>query len=231
MTRLLSSMQHRCGLLTAGRNRAAPARQQTLRAALEWSHGLLPARERRVFRRLGVMAGSASLEFIQQVLVDADDDGELDAWAVLDALDTLVDRSLVAVLPGHLDELRYRLLESPRAYALECLQAAGERAALQRRHALAVAAMFDAAYDESFSGRIGVDDWLRRREPDLDNARDALAGPAAPAPSKSSCASARRMLRALPPSLHVERMALADACEARIGRRCPKPCSCGPGSS
>ena len=129
MARLLASMQERLRVLTASRNRAAPSRQQTLRSALEWSHGLLPAREQVVFRRLGVMAGGASLEFIQQVLVDADDDAELDAWAVLDALDTLVDRSLLAVLPsGSLDELRYRLLESPRAYALECLQAAGEQA-------------------------------------------------------------------------------------------------------
>ena len=47
--------------MTASRNRAAPARQQTLRSALEWSYGLLQAREQQVFRRLGVMAGSASL--------------------------------------------------------------------------------------------------------------------------------------------------------------------------
>ena len=66
-----------------------------MRSALEWSHGLLRATERQVFRRLGVIAGSASLELVQQVLVDADD-GALDPWAALDALDTLVDRSLVA---------------------------------------------------------------------------------------------------------------------------------------
>jgi predicted ATPase len=100
MSQLLASMPERLRVLTASRNRAAPSRQQTLRSALEWSHDLLPAREQRVFRRLGVMAGGASLEFIQQVLVDRDDDAELDAWAVLDALDALVDRSLLAVLPS-----------------------------------------------------------------------------------------------------------------------------------
>jgi predicted ATPase len=47
--------------LTRGRNRVAPARQQTLRAALAWSHGFLDERERRLFRRLAVFAGSASL--------------------------------------------------------------------------------------------------------------------------------------------------------------------------
>jgi predicted ATPase len=148
MPRLLASMHERLQLLTASRNRAAPARQQTLRSAVDWSHGLLQAREQQVFRRLGVMAGSASLGFIQQVLVDADD-GSFDVWAVFDALDTLVDRSLVAVLAsGDAGEPRYRLLETPRAYALERLRAAGEVPALQRRHALAVAAMFDAAYAE-----------------------------------------------------------------------------------
>ena len=54
------------------------------------------------------------------------------------------------------DEPRYRLLETPRAHALERLDEAGERATLQRRHACAVAALFDAAYDEYFSGRVGV---------------------------------------------------------------------------
>jgi hypothetical protein len=222
MQRLLSSMQERLRVLTASRNRAAPSRQQTLRSALEWSYGLLQAREQQVFRRLGVMAGSASLEFIQQVLVDADD-GALDIWAVLDALDTLVDRSLLAVLTsGDLGEPRYRLLETPRAYALECLDMAGERLALQRRHALAVAAMFDAAYEEYFSGRIGVDEWLRRCEPDFDNARDALRWARGAGDADVELRIGTTMLRALPPSLHVERMALADACAARVGPALPE---------
>jgi hypothetical protein len=137
MKRLLAAMRERFRLLTAGRNRAAPARQQALRSALEWSCGLLEPREQQLFRRLGVVAGSASLPFLQRLLVG--DDG-LDDWAVVDALDTLVDRSLVAVCPtGDGGEPRYRLLESPRAYALERLEEAGERPALQRRHALVVA--------------------------------------------------------------------------------------------
>ena len=223
MQRLVSSMQDRLKLLTTSRNRAAPARQRTLRAALEWSHGFLQLREQQVFRRLGVMAGSASLEFIQQVLTDAGDGGELDEWAVLDALDGLIDRSLVAVLATD-DEgrPRYRLLESPRAYALERLDDAGERQALQRRHAMALAAMFDAAYDEYFSGRIGADDWLRRRAADLDNARDALAWARTAGDASAELAIGATLLRALPPSLHAERMALADACEARIGASVPE---------
>ncbi|HEY6512155.1 MAG TPA: winged helix-turn-helix domain-containing protein [Burkholderiaceae bacterium] len=221
VTRLLASMRDRFALLTHGRNRAAPARQRTLHATLEWSHGLLDEREQRVFRRLGVLAGSGSLKLIEALLVDGDDD----LWAVLDALDTLVDRSLVVALPqgdGHI-EPRYRLLETPRAFALQCLDSAGERAALQRRHALAVAAVLDAAYDEYFSGRIGVDDWLHQRAPDFDNAREALQQARAAEDSELQLRIGTTMLRALPPSLHDERVALADAVEACIHEQLPQP--------
>jgi len=222
MKRLLASMQERFRLLTAGRNRAAPARQQALRSALEWSHGLLEPREQQVFRRLGVVAGSASLGFIQRLLVEEGDEG-FDLWAVVDALDTLVDRSLVAVFPtGDAGEPRYRLLETPRAYALERLEEAGERPALQRRHAFVVASLADAAYELLFSGRIGVDDWLRRCEAEFDNARDALRWARAAGESAVELRIGATLLRALPPSAHLERMALADACEARISADLPE---------
>jgi len=222
VSQLLASMPERLRLLTANRNRAAPERQRTLRAALEWSHALLQPSEQQVFRRLAVMSGSASLVFIQQVVADAADGGDLDAWAVLDALDALADRSLVAVLSAPLEDgaasgsPRYRLLESPQAYALERLDAAGEREAVRRRHALAMAAMCNDAYDRYFSGDVGVDDWLHRMAPDLDNVRDALAWARAASDANTELVIAATLLRALPPSLHAERMALADACEARI---------------
>lgn len=216
--RLFESIRDRFALLTRGRDRTAPERQRTLRAALEWSFELLAEREQRMFRRLGVVAGSASLELIRQVLVDPD----LDLWSLLDALDTLVDRSLVA-LSGDNDEPRYRLLETPRAYALECLEAAGERDAVQRRHALAVATTFDAAYDDYFSGRVGVDDWLHRRELDLDNGRAALHWASEAGETGLALRIGTTMLRALPPSLHSERMAMADACEAAIVPELPEP--------
>ncbi len=221
VARLLASMRDRFALLTQGRNRAAPERQRTLHATLEWSHGLLDEREQRVFRRLGVLAGSASLAMIEALLVDGDDD----VWAVLDALDTLVDRSLVAVLaPSEAGETepRYRLLETPRAFALECLDRSGERATLQRRRALAVAAILDAAYDEYFSGRVGADDWLHQREPDLDNAREALHWARAAGDTELELRIGTTMLRALPPSLHPERLALADAVEARVVEQLPE---------
>ena len=223
--RLAASMQDRLKLLTTSRNRAAPARQQTLRAALDWSHGFLNPREQAVFRRLSVMAGSASLELVQQVVVDAEATGELDEWAVLDALGVLIDRSLVAVLAGSAEDdaaaPRYRLLDSPRAFALERLGAAGETESLRRRHALAVAALYDAAWDAYFSGAIGHHDWMHQLAADQDNAREALAFAATADAAATVLAIGATLLRALPRSLHAERSALADRCAALVDGAVP----------
>jgi len=174
--RLAASMSDRLKLLTTSRNRAAPARQQTLRAAMAWSHGFLDARERAVFRRLAVFSGSGSLAMIQQVVADPAGEGELDEWAVLDALALLVDRSLVtAFMADGTAEPRYRLLDSPRVFALERLQEAGEAEALRRRHTHAVATFCDAAWHQVFSGEVGWQDWLLAFQLDGDNAREAMS--------------------------------------------------------
>jgi predicted ATPase len=115
-------------VLTGG-TRMKLRRHQTLRAALEWSYGLLSADEQTAFRRLGVFAGGFTLELAQQVV----NDGCIDQWLVLDLLGRLIDKSLV-IADGEA-EPRYRLLETTRAFALEQLGAAGESEALLRRHA------------------------------------------------------------------------------------------------
>jgi predicted ATPase len=178
--RLASSMGDRLKVLTSSRNRAAPVRQQTLRAALEWSHGFLEPAEQAVFRRMSVFAGSASLTLVQQVVADPPGEGEgggdFDDWAVLDALALLVDRSLVvAITPDDATEPRYRLLDTPRLFAREKLQQAGEEATLRQRHAHAVAMLFEAADVERDAGRVRLDAWREALDADLDNGRAALA--------------------------------------------------------
>jgi len=74
----------------------APTRQQTLRAALQWSHALLDAPQKAVFRRLGVFADSFTLDTAEVVCTAEGDD----PWDVLDALQALVDKSLVDVVRG-----------------------------------------------------------------------------------------------------------------------------------
>lgn len=123
--------------LLGGGSRSAPTRQQTLRAALDWSHGLLTAHEQIVFRRLGVFVGGFTLELAGAV---ASDDA-MDEWAVIDTLAALVERSLV--MANNADPPRYRLLESARNYALLRLSESGELVELLRRHAHAVLELFE----------------------------------------------------------------------------------------
>lgn len=154
-----------------GGHRGAPSRQQTLEAALDWSHGLLEPAEQAVFRRLAVFVGGFTLELACAVAAEGEDgDDSLDEGAVVDILATLVERSLVAVDAG--DPPRYRLLESARAYAWQRLSARDELAAVKRRHALALTAVFERADHALWFTQDTP--WLAEFTPELDNARAAL---------------------------------------------------------
>ncbi|WP_280151632.1 winged helix-turn-helix domain-containing protein [Piscinibacter sp. XHJ-5] len=212
---LAAALDQRLRLLTVGAA-GAPARQRTLRAALEWSHGLLTPDEQAVLRRLAVFVGGASLQMAQQVATDA----SLDAWGVLDAMGGLVDRSLLAVSADAEDSPRYRLLDSPRALALEHLDASGERDAVRARHAAAVRERFDLAREERWSGRVGQDAWLEDAQADVDNAREAFAWAREhdPACAVALCAG---LLAVLPESQQSERQALWEATEPLLARDIP----------
>ena len=152
--------------LLGGAGRGAPHRQQTLRAALDWSHGLLSASEQAVLRRLCVFAGGFTLA---QASAVAGDEG-LDDWAVIDALEALVDRSFVALEGSEIP--RYRLSQTTREYAGFKLDEAGERAGTQQRHAQALAAALDEACDSYWSTPDEL--WLAAWAPEIDNVRAAL---------------------------------------------------------
>lgn len=217
--RLLAALPERLRLLTGSRDRGAPPRQRTLQATLRWSHDLLAPREQRLFRRLAVVAGSASLALVQAVAQGPDE--AADPWEVLDALDELVQRSLAEVqvqaLPaGGTSEPRYRLLESPLALAQEMLDAAGERAAVRGRHAHALLQQMEQAEQAMEGGHIGVEAWRRDGEADLDNARAALAHAQAAGDASLLLALGTALLPRLPAPLHGERLALADRIEPLI---------------
>src|SRR5439155_11276222 len=111
-------------------SRTVPGRQQTLRATLDWSHGLLTTPEQTVFRRLAVFAGGWEPEAAEAV----GSGGGIDRGDVLELLTHLVDKSLVQLgaRDGH---ERYRLLEPLRQYAQERLAESGEEHSVRRRHA------------------------------------------------------------------------------------------------
>jgi predicted ATPase len=119
----------RFAVLTTG-SRTADARQQTLRATVDWSHDLLTAPEQLLFRRLAVFRGGWTLDAAEHVVTGPD----LPPAAVLDLLDRLVRQSLVAAerVAGH---TRYRMLETLRQYAAGKLELAGDQDALQAAHA------------------------------------------------------------------------------------------------
>jgi len=149
--------------------RDAPTRHRTLRSTLDWSHALLSSEEQTVFRRFGVFAGGFGLELAQQV---ASDD-HIDAWAVLDHLGNLVDKSMVVVDAGPVP--RYRLLETARAYAREQLETTGEWDSLRQWHARCVRSALDRA---ERAARLGfaetTDQWVLACSPEIDNLRIAI---------------------------------------------------------
>ena len=122
-------LDHRLTLLWPGR-RTAPPRQKTLQATLDWSHGLLTGVERRLLRRLAVFVGDFSVEAAVRVVTDTGfDDAD-----VFGAMDSLIAKSMIAARPIGAT-MRYRLLDTTRAYALQNAPDEAERRNLSARHA------------------------------------------------------------------------------------------------
>jgi predicted ATPase/DNA-binding winged helix-turn-helix (wHTH) protein len=159
-------LDQRFRLLVSG-DRAAPSRQQTLLAALDWSHGLLTEPQRVVFRRLAVFTGSFSLEAARSVVAD----DQIDEWTIVDVIGELIDRSLVVATGG--DNPRYVLLETGRSYAQMRLAEAGEEAPFRAKHAEAMQALFNRASDDRW--QLSDAAYRSHYEPELDNLRAAIA--------------------------------------------------------
>jgi non-specific serine/threonine protein kinase len=118
----------RLGLLTAG-GRARPARQQTLRASIEWSYELCSQAERLLWARLSVFAGGFELDAAEGICADH----RLAAEQVLELLAALAGKSIL--IAEHREGVaRYRLPETLREYGQERLHESGEDTALRRRH-------------------------------------------------------------------------------------------------
>jgi predicted ATPase len=163
LTRLASRLQ----LLTGGA-RDLPQRQQTLRAAMDWSYDLLNAAEQKLFRRLSVSVGGCNLEGVEAV---CDTKGDLDV-DLLDGMASMVDKSLAQHVEQAKGESRFRMLETIREYALEKLKASGEEALTKRAHA----AYCLVLAEEEGTGESSVEgaEWLERFELEHDNFRSAL---------------------------------------------------------
>ncbi len=136
---LRERLDERFRMLTNGRRDALP-RQQTLRALIDWSYDLLDEREKALFRHLSIFVDPFPIEGASAVGSSPD----VDELEVFDLLGSLVDKSLVLAEPDG-DALRYRMLESTRAYACGKLEDAGEREAQAARHLQYLTERFEGA--------------------------------------------------------------------------------------
>jgi predicted ATPase/DNA-binding CsgD family transcriptional regulator len=170
LNRLRDPAGQRLALLTGGA-RDLPARQQTLRNTLDWSHALLDPEEQRLFARLAVFAGGCTLDAVGAVCAA----GQPIALDPLDGLASLVDKSLVRQEegPDGADgDYRFLMLETVREYAAERLAAGGEADAVRSAHAAHYLAFAETAEPELRGSQQVV--WLARLAAEDENLRGAL---------------------------------------------------------
>ncbi|SNT57477.1 Predicted ATPase [Actinacidiphila glaucinigra] len=197
---VLAGPGDRFRLLSRG-SRTAQPRQRTLRGVVDWSWELLPEDERTVLRRASVFAGGWTLPAAEAICAGrpAGPAGDtIEAEDMLDLLASLADKSLLVVDRPDGDGdgegeggVRYRLLQTIRAYAAERLTETGESEALRGAHA---AYFLDLALTaDPWLRRAEQLRWLRRLTADHDNLHAALRG----AVAAGDTALALRLLAAL----------------------------------
>ena len=165
MDDLAQRLDERFSVLT-GSSRHTLARQQTLRALIDWSYDLLSPHEQEMLDRLSVFVGGFTVEAAEAISADAAD---LDA---LELLTALVDKSLVEVNDN--DATRFRLLETIRQYATERLKTRdpGVVDGVRLTHARHYLLLAESAAPSLAQGP-GQLHWLERLSLDHDNLRVA----------------------------------------------------------
>jgi non-specific serine/threonine protein kinase len=165
LQQLEERLSERYELLTEGR-RGAPARQQTLRALIDWSYDLCTAREQVTWARISVFSGSFELDAAEHVAGYG-----FNATSVLGAVHALVDKS-VLLREEESGEVRYRLLQALREYGQDRLSEFGEQEDVQRRHR----EWYAEVIDDFTRHWLGPDQasWVERLRKDQGNLRVAL---------------------------------------------------------
>ncbi|WP_260961440.1 ATP-binding protein [Pseudomonas citri] len=166
LTELHRQLQDSVALLHHDKDDATP-RQQTLHATLDWSFALLTPCEQTCLRRLGVFMDSFNLASATSVIVDQ----PVAPDQVLVSVSQLVAKSLLNVEIGD-EEVRYRLLDTTRRYALEKLAESGELAATRERHAERCLTLMELAQAEWENTPTQL--WIARYASYRDDIRAAL---------------------------------------------------------
>lgn len=145
--------------------RGGEGRHATLRATIEWSYQMLDTTEQTLLKRLSVFSGDFSVAAAEQVCTD----DELDEFDVLDAIDSLVERSMV-VADLHAEHAAYSLLFTIRDFAAEEL--GDEADHFRRRHAMFYATWLADVLDRTHTAE--ELDAVRELDAGWDNVRAAL---------------------------------------------------------
>jgi predicted ATPase/DNA-binding SARP family transcriptional activator len=161
---ILAHLGGRLQFLTGGA-RDLPSRQQTLRATIDWSHGLLTPVNRSLFERLGVFVGGFDVQAAQAVAADNE-------YGVFEGIASLLDNSVLQRDPSSDDKQRFRMLETLRAYAIERLADSGDIHAIERRHACFYHALAEQAELELQGPR--QNEWLQQLDAEYGNLQAAL---------------------------------------------------------
>jgi predicted ATPase len=164
---LLARIASRLELLTGGA-RDLPERQRTLRRAIDWSHDLLTPSEQKLFRRLSIFVGGCTLEAAEAVC-DAQEDLGID---LLDAVTSLVDKSLLSQMGSGDGEPRSTMLETIREYGRERLEQSGEVDSTRRAHAAYCLVLAEEGAAEMAPAEREA--WLGRCDAEHDNFRAAI---------------------------------------------------------
>ena len=144
-----------------------PARQQTMRGAVEWSYDLLTAEEQRLFRQLAVFAGGFTLAAAEAIC----DGKSTEDMGLVDLITSLVDKSLLVSKSHPNRELRFRMLGVIREYAGEVLEASGEAEEMRERHAIYFLALGEA---DLYLDSVKASQWISRLKEERYNLRAAL---------------------------------------------------------
>jgi predicted ATPase/serine/threonine protein kinase/DNA-binding CsgD family transcriptional regulator len=164
---LLARMGQRLAVLTST-STDVPARQQTLLNTITWSYELLTAEEQRLFRRLSVFVGGCTLEAIEAVCAAFGDEAE----PMLDAVASLIDKSLLQQTGQEDEEPRLVMLETIREYGLEALETSREMESILRAQAVYYLRLAEEAEPKIRSDQQAT--WRKRLEADQDNLRAVL---------------------------------------------------------
>ena len=143
---LLRRLDRRLALLTGG-PQDLDERQRTLRGTIEWSYDLLSPGEQTLFTRLGIFVGGCRLDAAEAMC-----DGDGAFGAMLDALESLVEKSLLRQRADSDGEPRFWMLETIREFACEQLESSGEADGLRQRHADWFAELAECLDEESRTG-------------------------------------------------------------------------------